>query len=59
MQYVPAETIEQAREWWRAGIVVYRDSCRGEYYSADTLCEPGGDAATDDNPAHYFVILEA
>lgn len=56
MQYVPAETIEQAREWWLAGIVVYKGWEGGDYYSADTLCEPGGDA--DDDPSHYFVILE-
>lgn len=44
MKYVPAETIEQAQEWWRAGIVVYK-GWEG--------------AGVDDDPSHYFVILEA
>lgn len=59
MKYVPAETIEQAQEWWRAGIVVYKGWEGGAYYSADSLSNPGEGAGVDDDPSHYFVILEA
>lgn len=59
MQYVPAETIEQAQEWWNAGIVVYKGWEGGDYYSAGCLNDPGsGDDSTDNDPSHYFVILE-
>lgn len=58
MQYVPAETIEQAREWWHAGIVVYKGWEGGDYYSAGCLNDPGSGDGTDNDPSHYFVILE-